>query len=145
MVEAYRLIGYENRILNQEDFEDDKKDAGEIGSGQTITALYEIKPKYNPDFKRVSTFEIDFRYKNPNEDISNLLKLAVKDMGSTFDEASEDLRFAASVASFGMLLRDSEYKGDVNYQKVLNWTNNAKNFDPYNYKDEFIQLIQMVQ
>ncbi|MCB0589184.1 MAG: DUF3520 domain-containing protein, partial [Phaeodactylibacter sp.] len=107
VVHSYRLIGYENRLLENEDFENDQKDAGEIGAGQSITALYEIVPASGGGTLNVPTFSIDFRYKHPDEDISALLHLEVPDDGYTFNQASESMRFAASVASFGLLLRDS--------------------------------------
>lgn len=138
-VESYRLIGYENRILGTEDFEDDEKDAGEIGSGQNITALYEIVPVVEADFNR-EMFTIDFRYKKPDEDQSTPLSLAIKDSGLSFEEASENLRFVSSVAGLGMLLIDSKHKGDLQYQDVIDWTNGAKSFDPFGHRVEFTSL-----
>ena len=86
-VSAYRLIGYENRLLETEDFEDDSKDAGELGANQSVTALYEIVPFDNPDFRDVPTFTIDFRYKEPNADVSVPLELQIFDEGYAFEEA----------------------------------------------------------
>jgi Ca-activated chloride channel family protein len=140
VVEEYRLIGYENRLLSTEEFLDDTKDAGEIGAGQSITALYELKLVSNHD-KSISAFKIDFRYKEPDSDVSQGLDLDIFNSGNSFDEASNDHRFAASVASFGLLLRDSEYKGDTDYSKIKNWATSSRNYDPFGYKSEFLQLI----
>jgi Ca-activated chloride channel homolog len=144
LVEKYRLIGYENRTLKQEDFEDDKKDAGEIGSGQTITALYEIIPKSSPLSRTDPTFTIDFRYKNPDEDVSKALNLSIINEGNTFDNASEDMRFAASVAAFSMILKQSEFKGNATKGNVIDWAANSHSFDPFNYKKDFVELVKKV-
>jgi len=111
-VEAYRLIGYEDRLLNEEDFNDDTKDAAEIGTGQTITALYEIVPNQedSPALRQESIFTIDFRYKNADENESTPLQLAIFNRGNSFNQASTNLPFAAATAGFAMLLRGSEYK-----------------------------------
>jgi len=143
-VEAYRLIGYENRLLEEEDFTDDTKDAAEIGAGQTITALYEIIPaqKNSPVLRQEPIFTIDFRYKNADENESEPLQLAIFDKGNTFSQASENLRFAASTAGFAMLLRDSKYKGTLDYQQLLGWSRQAISFDPHGFRQEFITLVQ---
>jgi Ca-activated chloride channel family protein len=142
IVDSYRLIGYENRLLNAEDFTNDKKDAGEIGAGQCITALYEIVPKTISNLKALHAFEIDFRYKLPDSDQSNLINFKVNDSGRNFSDASESTRFAASVAGFGLLLRNSAYKGTLTYPDLINWTQNAKIFDPHGYRKEFISLME---
>lgn len=142
VVHAYRLIGYENRLLENEDFENDQKDAGEIGSGQTITALYEIIPATGGGTLNVPTFSIDFRYKLPDEDTSIPLNMEILDEGHTFGQASENMRFAASVASFGLLLRDSEYKGETSYEKIRQWAGGATGFDPFGFRQEFLELVQ---
>ncbi len=141
LVKEYRLIGYENRVLANEEFEDDEKDAGEIGAGQSITAFYEIIPVNNSD-RTQPAFSIDFRYKHPDVDVSEALSLEVFDEGKSFSQATPSHQFAASVASFGLLLRDSEYKGDVDYDKILNWANGSKSYDPFGYKNEFIELVE---
>lgn len=143
-VSAYRLIGYENRLLNQEDFEDDQKDAGEIGSGQTITALYEIVPNAasGAALRQIPTFTIDFRYKNPNRDTGQPLQLEIVDEGSSFENASENLRFAASTAGLAMLLIDSEHKGALQYEQVIHWAQQASQYDPHGYRSEFVQLAE---
>ena len=144
-VESYRLIGYENRILNKEDFEDDEKDAGEIGADQNITALYEIVPKENIAFRRVPTFTVDFRYKNPDADSSIPISLEIFDEGKSFTESTDFMRFTAGVASFAMLITDSEYKGSSDYDQVLGWVNSTNLADDHNFKSEFKQLIVKVK
>lgn len=140
VVFAYRLIGYENRLLETEDFEDDEKDAGEIGAGQNITALYEIVPSVM-SLANSTAITIDFRYKLPDEDSSIPLSLDVMDSPQSFQSASENMRFAACAAGFGMMLWDSQYKGDLNYDKIINWAGNAMTYDPYGFRAEFIQLV----
>lgn len=141
VVEQYRLIGYENRLLSTEEFLDDNKDAGEIGAGQSITALYELKLVSNHD-KSLSAFNIDFRYKEPDSDVSQGLELDIFNNGNVFNAASADHRFAASAASFGLLLRDSEFKGNTDFDKIKDWARNSDNYDPYGYKSEFLELIE---
>lgn len=145
LVKAYRLIGYENRLLENEDFEDDTKDAGEIGVDQNITALYEIIPNNEIDPLLNPSFHIDFRYKLPDEDVSKELQLFITDDGKPFEYASESMRFTAATASFGLLLRDSEYKGDTDYQKIISWVNSAKSYDPNGYREKFLELIKKAQ
>ncbi|UFH56425.1 VWA domain-containing protein [Spirosoma sp. KNUC1025] len=145
-VKAYRLIGYENRLLNKEDFTDDKKDAGEINAGQTITALYEIVPAPAPAPDPVSrptapTFTINFRYKQPTATSSLTVDLQIFDTNLDFRLASENMRFAAAVASYGLLLRNSAYKGSATYEQVREWASAARRYDPYGYRQEFLQLI----
>ena len=141
IVEAYRLIGYENRILDEEDFEDDTKDAGEIGVDQSITALYEIIPKENPDFKSAPTFTIDFRYKEPNSDTSLPLELGIFDEGKSFGASSDFMRFTSSVAMFAMLINDSQYKGSTRYDDVLKWLGTTNLNDEHNYKSELKDIV----
>ena len=145
VVEQYRLIGYENRVLDNEDFEDDTKDAGEIGADQNITALYEIIPKENINFKTVPTFTIDFRYKLPDSDSSIPIEEEIFDKDTGFDYASEHTRFTASVAAFGLVLRDSEYKGTATYDDILKWSNNAISYDPHGFKQEFRDLVDIAK
>ncbi len=145
LVKAYRLIGYENRLLETDDFENDKKDAGEIGAGQQITALYEIKPASSPALRSVPTFTIDFRYKLPDEDHSIPLTLKIFDQGKLFDQASENMRFAGSVAAYGMLLWDSDYKGNANYEAIRSWAMESMNYNPHQYKNEFLELIEIAK
>lgn len=139
-VEQYRLIGYENRVLENEDFEDDDEDAGEIGLGQTITALYEIIPGNSSDLNN-EICNIDFRYKKSGENQSILIGITGEDKGNIFSNASDDMRFAVSVAGFSLLLRDSDYKGTLTIQDVYNWANNSKGYDPFGYKSDFVVLV----
>ena len=145
LVEEYRLIGYENRALTTNDFTDDKKDAGEIGSGQTITAIYEIKPVSNANYHVVPTFIINFRYKKPTETISNALSLDVYDAGNSFVQASENMRFSASCVALGMYIRNSPYKGTITLDNIRQWTSNAISFDPNGYKAKHLQLLSKIQ
>ncbi len=138
---SYRLIGYENRLLNNEDFEDDKKDAGEIGSGQNITAMYEIVPTSNIDFRTVPTFSIDFRYKEPQNDISVPIELKIYDDGNTFEQSSDFMKFTSGIVSFSMLLYNSQYKGTSNYDTITGWLNSINLNDEHGFKKEFKDLV----
>lgn len=163
-VQGYRLIGYENRMLAKEDFNDDKKDAGELGSGHTVTALYEVIPagvktewlknvddlkyqKNNPsqnEKKPESTNEIltvKFRYKAPDGDVSKLIEHAVEDIQISLAKTSDNFRFAAAVAEFGMLLRNSEFKGQSSFADVVKIAKGAKGDDKQGYRTEFIKLV----
>ncbi len=160
-VQAYRLIGYENRMLAKEDFNDDKKDAGELGAGHNVTALYEIVPVgVKMDGPHVDKLEfqqtkikkeayasdvimkVKFRYKPPKADKSILIVHGIKDASKTIENASESFRFAAAVAAFGMMLRDSEYKGDFTYNKILKLALDSKGDDENGYRREFIQMVE---
>lgn len=144
MVKKYRLIGYENRLLATEDFEDDEKDAGEIGANQSITALYEIIPQ-SISLESGATFTIDFRYKLPDSDFSIPIELDVFDWSISFQESSENMRFASAVAAYGMLLWGSEYSGNASYDEVIQWAQTSSNFDPHGYRQEFIQLVNIAK
>jgi Ca-activated chloride channel family protein len=165
-VQGYRLIGYENRMLAKEDFNDDKKDAGELGSGHTVTALYEIIPvgvksgflqtldsiKYQKNItplgKSSHTDEImtvKFRYKAPDGEVSKLIEHPVMDKQTTIAKTSDNFRFAASVAQFGMLLRNSEFKSNASYSDVLNLAKKARGNDEEGYRSEFIRLVESAQ
>jgi Ca-activated chloride channel family protein len=135
-VDSYRLIGYENRVITSEDFEDDDKDAGEIGSGQTITALYEIIPTETaaPGL-RCCTFDV--RYKNALKEASNALSIEVKYGGNTL---SENLSFAAGLAALGLKLRDSQYKGTASLAMARELVENALTFDPNGYRAQLLKL-----
>jgi Ca-activated chloride channel family protein len=160
VVASYRLIGYENRLLNNEDFEDDKKDAGELGSGHTVTALYEIVPagnnanqsntlKYqtanlnNLAKKGNEIATVKFRYKKPDGNKSKLIEETIAYTKKSFDEMSDNFRFSASVAGFGMMLRDSEHKGDLSWDKLIRMAQNAKGKDQEGYRSEMIQLMKL--
>jgi Ca-activated chloride channel family protein len=164
MVESYRLIGYENRLLNDEDFNNDTKDAGEMGSGHMVTALYEIVPngsgerlpsidplKYqSTKFNREENYSdelltIKVRYKKPDGDTSMLLEKPVKSTAYDIDEASENLRFAAAVAEFGMILRESEYKGSSSLESAAKMAKSARGEDEDGYRSELVRLIETVK
>lgn len=138
-VKSYRLIGYENRSLNKEDFENDSTDAGEIGSTQTITALYEVELVAGTSSEAYATF--DFRYKKPGEEVSRLLTHSIASAPVAIASASENTRFAASVAAFGLLMKQSEYKGTASKQLVLDLCKTATGFDPNGYRKEFLELV----
>src|SRR5690606_1078817 len=163
---SYLLIGYEKRVLAAEDFNNDKKDAGEIGAGHTVTALYEIVPagaesdparpvadqlKYQqrgaaPVARRKLAghsrvmLPLKLRYKKPDGDESVLREHTLVDQEKKFGQASSDFRFAAAVASFGMILKDSEHKGRANFGSVLELARESKGDDAEGYRAEFINL-----
>ena len=162
-VKAYRLIGYENRLLNDEDFNDDKKDAGEMGAGHTVTALYEIIPagskestykidplKYqeNTDRKDVKAnknaelLTIKLRYKKPDGFKSILIERSVQGEILDRNELSDNFRFSAAVAEFGLLLRDSSFKGNASREQVIELAKSAKGEDEEGYRSEFIKLVR---
>jgi Ca-activated chloride channel family protein len=162
-VAKYRLIGYENRMLAAKDFNDDKKDAGEIGAGHTVTALYEIVPAgVESDIEVPSIDESKYqsktnlkdaagsgelltlrlRYKRPEGDTSSLVSFPVTDEGKGFTETPKDFRFTAAVASFGMLLRDSHYKGNTTYDGVLEIAQESVGDDEFGYRREFLELVR---
>ena len=162
-VAGYRLIGYENRLLAPEDFSDDTKDAGELGAGHTVTALYEVVPKgvpvpreggvdslrYRPedDSDPPSDFAdellyVKVRYKDPDGATSKLLAQPVADKVGA---PSADFRFAAAVAAFGMLLRDSRHAGDYALDDVVSLAEGALGFDTRGYRGEFIRLVEAVR
>lgn len=163
-VKAYRLIGYENRKLNKEDFNDDTKDAGELGAGHTVTAFYEIIPASNeeeinksvdalkyqePVAKQVKSdsneiMTVKLRYKKPDENVSKLISRTVT-LSEIKETPSENFHFASAVAEFGMLLRNSKFKGQASFQSVLQRANNAKGSDQYGYRQEFIDLVEKAQ
>ncbi|MFC2089823.1 von Willebrand factor type A domain-containing protein [Bacteroidota bacterium] len=139
MVDEYRLIGYENRVLENEEFEDDSTDAGEIGSSQTITALYELVLHDASGTEEYAQF--DFRYKKPDGILSRLLTHTINSTPVAIDQASENMQFAASITCFGLLMKQSEYKGSASRQMVLDLAGDAISFDPYDYREEFIDLV----
>jgi Ca-activated chloride channel family protein len=140
MVDSYRLIGYENRSLNEEDFENDSTDAGEIGASQTITAVYEVILAKNDGSEKFLDF--DFRYKKRGGSDSQLLSSELKAIAGNINSASDNIRFAASVVGFGLLLKNSEYKGEVSKQMVLDLANGAILFDPHGYRKEFTEIVE---
>jgi Ca-activated chloride channel family protein len=164
-VQAYRLVGYENRKLQDQDFNDDTKDAGEIGAGHTVTVFYEVVPpgvkidlppavdplKYQQpasgerDVHSAELLTLKLRYKEPGGSTSKLIQVPLKSSRRAFAKASEDFRFAASVAGFGMLLRDSAYKGSLTWDLLLEIGENSSGTDPHGYRKEFISLVRMAR
>ena len=177
-VAGYRLIGYENRMLATKDFADDTKDAGEIGAGHTVTAIYEIvttskaqaatlgavsvplkyqkaaekveKPKksVNPAVNLSDAasngelLTLALRYKKPDENVSKRIEFSIKNDEKSFSSASEDFQFAASVASFGMLLRGSRYAGNATFLSIQEIASGCLGDDKSGYRSEFLDLVR---
>jgi len=162
-VGAYRLIGYENRVMRDDEFNDDKADAGDIGAGHTVTAFYELippgaetdalppkepskygpppSPDWEPSYDEFLTVKV--RYKLPHETESELLEYPVAaDSAKPAGEETLDFRFAAAVAGFGMLLRDSPYKGTATFTSVINMAQSAIGLDKYKYRADFVELVK---
>jgi Ca-activated chloride channel family protein len=162
-VQAYRLIGYESRLLNDEDFNDDTKDAGEIGAGQCVTAFYEVVPvgvefsgagkiddlKYQKSKKSQEStvlvgspelLTVKLRYKAPNGDKSKKLELPLIDKKD--NNVSSDFRFAAAVAMLGQLLTNSDFKGDASFDKVISLAKTGLDNDDQGYRREFVRLVE---
>ena len=159
-VKAYRLLGYENRLLEAEEFNDDQKDAGELGAGHSVTALYELIPagspasvpgvdplKYQQSIVLPSEdlLTLKLRYKRPEEDTSQLLQQALQRDDIWQSNPSENLQFASAVAEFGLLLRDSEYKANADYRAVLTRATQAQGADSYGYRSEFLDLVEQAE
>ena len=165
-VQGYRLVGYENRMLNKEDFNDDNKDAGDLGSGHTVTALYEIIPvgvksdflkgvdplKYQQKTTALSPYSfneemmtIKFRYKTPGSEVSKLIVHPVMDKAVSIFKTSENFRFAAAVAEFGLVLRQSDFRAQASYASVLQSANKALGYDKEGYRREFIGMVKSAQ
>jgi len=180
-IASYRLLGYENRVLAAEDFNNKKKDAGEIGAGHTVTALYELVPVGAKDVAAVpqvgeplkyqalgnggqrsevrgqeqgkltdaaasgELLTLKLRYKEPDGIESRLLEVPLKDRGGKFNAASQDLQFAAAVASFGMILRGSEHRGSGNLPAVAEIASGSIGNDPNGYRAEFVDLVRKAQ
>lgn len=161
-VKGYRLIGYANRKLQKEDFDDDKKDAGELGAGHTVTALYEIVPADTTTAESTSLrFQesrikreayksremalVKLRYKKPNGEKSRLITRPVKWKNNGTGNGSENSRFATAIAMFGMLLRESTYAGDSSYDNVLALAKGAMRDDNHGYRSEFIRMVTIAK
>ncbi|SKC70794.1 vWA domain-containing protein [Maledivibacter halophilus] len=158
-VKAYRLIGYENRLLNDEDFNDDKKDAGEIGAGHTVTAFYELIPS-DSDEEVPGTDELKYqdskvkdsddimyvklRYKEPQGEKSKLIEFPVIEKEET-EKTLQDFNFASAVAEFGMLLRDSQFKGNSSYDRVIEQAEKNRGKDIEGYRVEFIKMVKLAK
>jgi Ca-activated chloride channel family protein len=137
LVSSYRQIGYEDRALANQDFEDDSKDAGELGSGHSVTALYEIATKGTGT---IATLRL--RYKEPASESSQLMSTPIVDSGKSMYEASPDMQFTAAVAEFGMLLRNSKYKGSSTYADVLALARAMRGSDLQGYREEFLRMVE---
>ena len=165
-VQAYRLIGYENRLLRDEDFNDDQKDAGEIGAGHTVTALYEViptgiesavkLPKIDPlKYQQVThpttaansneLMQVKLRYKAPRGRQSKLIREAIVDRSRSVTRASDNLQFASAVAMYGLVLRESDYKGSASFSQVLDLAQQGMGRDLAGYRRAFIHLVQRSQ
>jgi Ca-activated chloride channel family protein len=155
-VNAYRLIGYENRILKQEDFKNDAKDAGDMGSGHTVTALYEIVPigvkidlpkvdplKYQKPAEKAGDanewLTVKMRYKAPDGDTSKEMASVLKGEGGPM---SEDFRFASAVVEFGLVLRESQFRGNANFDAVIERAEGSMNYDPNGHRAEFVEMVK---
>lgn len=163
-VSEYRLIGYENRVLNEEDFNNDQVDAGEIGAGHSVTALYEISLVGN-DFQRLPSHRygspsarknqppryvdelahLRIRYKLPRQDHSKLIEIPIRasEIQDRAGHSSDDFRFAAAVAAFGQKLRGGKYLGDFNYADIRQLASRSRGDDPFGYRGEFLQLVSL--
>lgn len=159
-VKSYRLIGYENRMLENRDFSDDKKDAGDMGAGHAVTAIYEIIPAGSPEaagsvdpliyqqsqvLPSDELMQVKIRYKNPAEESSQLYARRISSSDGQINLPSENFRFAAAVAEYAMLLRNSEFKGQSSYQQALALARGARGTDETGYRSEFIRLLEVSQ
>ncbi len=159
-VKAYRLIGYENRMLAAEDFNNDRKDAGEIGSGHSVTALYEVIPagvdseffdvdelKYQENQGVVSgsgeLLTVKIRYKQPEGTQSRKIEQALMPVEQKFENTSDNFRWSAAVAGFGMILRDSQYNNGITISDVRQWAQSARGEDLHGYRGEFMKLLEL--
>ena len=159
-VKAYRLLGYENRLLNAEDFNDDQKDAGEMGAGHSVTALYELIPADSDEpipgvdplqyqqstiIPSADLLTLKLRYKQPDGDTSELLQQALQRDTIWQNRPSQNLQFASAVAEFGLLLRDSQYKANATYDAVLTRATDAQGPDQHGYRTEFLKLVEQAE
>ncbi len=167
-VKGYRLVGYENRLLNDEDFNDDKKDAGEMGAGHTVTALYEVIPagsdkslksidplKYQSDRKdskkqadvrvdpSAELMTVKLRYKQPDGNTSTKVEIPVKGRVLDLEDTSDNFRFSASIAEFGLIMRNSKYKEDASMEQVIAMAKGARGEDEEGYRSEFLRLVRL--
>jgi len=167
-VRGYRLVGYENRLLNDEDFNDDKKDAGEMGAGHTVTALYELIPagsdeslksidplKYQSnrgESRATAKVSVDLsselmtvklRYKQPDGNTSTKVEIPVKGKILDLEETSDNFRFSAAVAEFGMILRNSTYQENASIEQVIAMVKEARGEDEEGYRAEFLKLVRL--
>ncbi len=141
-VSSYRLLGYDNRRLANEDFDDDLKDAGEIGAGQVVTALYEVVPTRGAVDNELVT--VNLRYKQPNADESQLISQSAERGFVQFRSASSDFRFAAAATAFGMLLREYRDRGEMTYADVARWARAAQSGEDRERRAQFVKLVGLV-
>ncbi|WP_111685562.1 vWA domain-containing protein [Winogradskyella tangerina] len=159
-VKGYRLIGYENRVMKDEDFNNDEKDAGELGAGHTVTALYEIIPANSEEqiashdklkYQKTKTtsaskndemLTIKFRYKKPKGERSILITHTISDEGLELAQASNNFKFSAAVSGFGLLLRDSKFKGNTTYEMIRTLAKQGQGEDVNGYRQEFINMVE---
>ncbi|KPN70793.1 hypothetical protein AKG09_10310 [Neisseria sp. 83E34] len=158
-VKEYRLIGYENRLLKQEDFNNDKVDAGDIGTGHSVTALYEIIPAGKQGWLNESRYQkpvqpaggkneyayVNLRYKLPGQEKSILLSQPVAATSKPLAQAADNTRFALAVASYGQALRGGEYNGNMDWNAIIKLAQSAAKPDPYGLREEFIELAKIAQ
>lgn len=167
-VSEYRLIGYETRHLKREDFNNDRVDAGDIGSGHTVTAIYEVTPVGAPKLvddlryaakpaagaeksksaAGTAANELGFlklRYKRPKEDVSNLLELPITNTSAALDSSAADVRFSTAVAAFGQLLKGEPYTQGYSFDDVLTLAQGARGDDPFGYRAEFLNLVRLAK
>ncbi len=167
-VKGYRLVGYENRLLNDEDFNDDTKDAGEMGAGHTVTALYELIPAgSNESLKSIDPLKyqssrekqkasakvkadlsaelmtVKLRYKQPDGNTSTKVEIPVKGKVLDLDETSDNFRFSAAIAEFGLILRDSRYREEATIEQVIALAKGARGDDEEGYRSEFLKLVKL--
>jgi Ca-activated chloride channel family protein len=143
-IEEYRLIGYENRLLENQDFDNENTDAGELGASQTVTALYELIP--TKDYQVGNTaLSIGIKYKNAVNSSSYESSMDVNATMTDFDQSSEHLRFCAAITGYSMLLRDSKFKGSTKWEDVFSWSQNAMTFDPNNWRAEFLEIADQAE
>ncbi|MGB0883026.1 MAG: YfbK domain-containing protein, partial [Vicingaceae bacterium] len=160
-IASYKLIGYENRLLNDEDFNDDTKDAGELGAGHTVTALYEVVMKGSEEdlasvdplrYQEKETvltsnsdeiLTVKFRYKAPQGKTSKLIVRHLKNKSTLLAKSSNNFKFSAAVAEFGLLLRNSKHKANASFKHVIALAKSSKGADENGYRAEFIRLVEM--
>ncbi len=162
LVSEYRLVGYENRMLQREDFNNDKVDAGEVGAGHTVTAIYELTLRgnagsvdplrYGKEKTAVmgNTGELAFlrlRYKEPEGDVSRLAEwpLHKRDIKASLAQTSNEFRFAAAVAAFGQQLRGGKQTGEMGYAEIARLAAEARGADSFGYRGEFLRLVKLAQ
>jgi Ca-activated chloride channel family protein len=141
-VRRYRLVGYENRVMANQDFTDDAKDGGELGAGHRVTALYEVEPADVVADPEATLLTLRLRWKEPDGETSSALELVGRDRGTSFDDATSDLKFVASVAAGGMLLRGSPHAGDATWARAIRWGSESLGKDTKGERAEWLDLLR---